>query len=131
MLRVLGTPRRFCDGLSRRELLTVGGLSLFGDLTLPNVLLASEARDGERARHHAEALRQGRLRAGKAKSVILLYLMGGPPQQDTFDLKPDAPAEVRGEFKPIRTSADGIRICELLPQTARWMHRSALVRSVH
>src|SRR4029078_11716307 len=73
----------------------------------------------------------GRLKPGKAKSVLLLYLMGGPPQQDTFDMKPDAPAEVRGEFKPIRTSADGIQICELLPRTPRWMHRSAIVRSVH
>src|SRR5262249_10711109 len=69
--------------------------------------------------------------AGKAKSVILLFLHGGAATQDMFDLKPDAPAEIRGEFKPIATSAPGIRICEHLPRMARWMHKAALIRSVN
>ncbi len=119
MLRVLGNPKRFCDGTTRRDLLTAGALSLFGGMTLPNLVAAEEAA------------RRSPSRPGKARSVLLLYLMGGPPQQDMFDLKPDAPAEVRGEFKPIPSSASGIEVCELLPKTARWMHRSAIVRSAH
>jgi hypothetical protein len=117
MLRVLGSPRRMCDGLSRREVITAGSIGLFGGMSLPTLVQAEEAR-------------RPWVPPGKAKSVILLYLMGGPPQQDTFDMKPDAPAEVRGEFKPIPSSASGVDICELLPKTARWMHRSAIVRSV-
>src|SRR5207248_2579493 len=70
-------------------------------------------------------------RAGKARSVLLLYLHGGAPTQDMFDLKPNAPREVRGEFKPIATNVPGIQVCEHLPRTARWMHRCAIVRSVH
>ena len=66
-----------------------------------------------------------------AKSVVLLYLQGGPPTQDMFDMKPAATGGVGGEFKPIASSASGIQICELLPKTARWMHKSAIVRSVH
>lgn len=121
MLRILGNPRRLCDGFTRRELLTAGGISLFGGMTLPDVARAEQAARGSSAW----------VRPGRAKSVILLYLMGGPPQQDTFDLKPDAPAEVRGEFRPIETNVSGIQICELLPKSAQWMHRSAIVRSAH
>ncbi len=67
----------------------------------------------------------------RAKSVVLLYLQGRPPTQDMFDLKPYAPNGVGGEFKPIASSAPGIDVGELLPQTARWMHKSAIVRSVY
>jgi hypothetical protein len=90
MLRILGNPKRFCDGATRRDLLTAGGLSLFGGVTLGNIAEAEErARAGFPARTPREqALRDGTLRPGKAKSVILLYLMGGPPQQDMWDLKP-------------------------------------------
>lgn len=130
MLRVLGSPRRLCDATTRRELITAGALGLFGSMTLPN-LVHAETLKQDRLHRREAAERAGWLRPGKAKSVILLYLMGGPPQQDTFDLKPDAPAEVRGEFKPIKTSASGVEICELLPRTAKWMHRSAIVRSAH
>ncbi len=69
-------------------------------------------------------------REGKAKSVMFLFLHGGAPTQDMFDMKPDAPAEVRGEFMPIATSAPGVRICEHLPKMAKWMHRAAIVRTV-
>jgi hypothetical protein len=68
---------------------------------------------------------------GSAKHVIHIYLHGGAPTQDMWDLKPAAPAEIRGEFKPIATSASGIAICEHLPKTANWMHKAAIVRSVH
>ncbi len=118
MLRVLGTPRRLCDGLTRRELLRVGALSAFGGLTLRNLLWAEEHGDAQR-------------RPGKAKSVIVLYLLGGAATQDMWDLKPNAPVEVRGEFKPIATSVPGIQICEHLPHMAGWMHKAAIVRSVN
>ena len=119
MLTLLGSPRRCCDGVTRRESLSAGALTLLGGgFTLPN-LLAAEAR------------KPATLRPGKAKNVILLYLLGGAATQDMWDLKPDAPTEVRGEFKPIDTSAPGVRICEHLPRTSKWMHKAAVVRSVN
>jgi hypothetical protein len=120
MLTMLGSKRRCCDGLTRRETLKAGALSLLGGFfTLPS-LLAMEQQAKTRAR-----------RPGKAKSVILLYLLGGAATQDMFDLKPDAPSGVRSEFKPITTSAAGIQVCEHLPRLARWMHRAAVVRTVN
>lgn len=71
------------------------------------------------------------LRPAKAKSVVLLYLQSGPPTQDMFDLKPEAPSDVAGEFKSIATSAPGVEVGELLPLTARWMLKAAIVRSVY
>src|SRR5438094_3296699 len=120
MLTMLGSPRRCCDGLTRRETLQAGALALLSGFSLPSLLRAEQRR--------AEAPAP---RPRKAKSVILLYLLGGAPTQDMFDLKPAAPAEVRGEFKPIATSAPGVQICDQLPRTAKWMHRTALVRSVN
>jgi hypothetical protein len=119
MLTMLGSPRRCCDGMTRRESLRAGALSLLGSaFTLPNLLRAEESR----AVHE---------RPGRAKSVILLYLLGGAATQDMWDLKPTGLTETRGEFKPIATTASGIQICEHLPQMARWMHKAALVRSVN
>jgi hypothetical protein len=116
MITMLGSPRLCCDGLTRRETLQVGTLALLGGFfNLPSLL----------------ALEGGAARRGKARSVILLYLQGGPATQDMFDLKPDAPAGVRSEFRPIATSAPGITVCEHLPQMARWMHRAVVVRSVY
>ena len=63
--------------------------------------------------------------------MVLFYLQGGPPTQDMFDLKPDAPNGIRSEFKPIATSPPGVQVCELLPLTAQWMHKTAVVRSVY
>ncbi len=91
----------------------LGGLAL-GGLSLPG-LLRAEAQAGIRSSH---------------KAVIMVFLSGGPPHQDLVDLKPDAPVEIRGEFKPIRTSVPGIQICELLPGLARRMDRLALIRSI-
>src|SRR5262245_10540217 len=119
MLTVLGSPRRCCDGLTRRETLKAGALSLLGGtFNLPSLLALEES--------------QGRsLRPGKAKSIILLYLLGGAATQDMYDLKPAGPRETRGEFKPIATNVPGIQICEHLPRMAKWMHKTALVRSLN
>ncbi len=114
MLTLQGASRPgFCDGRTRRDFLRIGGLAL-GGLTLPD-LLRAESLQASAARH---------------KAVIMVFLPGGPSHQDIFDLKPDAPAEVRGEFKPIATNVDGIRICEHLPQLARLMDKCTLIRSM-
>jgi hypothetical protein len=117
MITVLGSPRLSCDGVTRRETLRVGALSLLGGFfNLPSLLALERARPSGRR--------------GRARSVILLYLQGGPATQDMFDLKPDAPVGIRGEFRPAPTSAPGVQICEHLPGMARWMHRAVIVRSV-
>lgn len=121
MLRILGHGRNCCDGLKRREALTVGGLSLFSGLSLPTLLRASE--------HAAIPSRTPVLPSGPAKSVILVNLFGGPPHQDMFDLKPKAPENVRGEFSGIDTTVPGLQICELLPETAKVMDRASLIRT--
>ena len=133
MLSLLGRKRQACDGLTRRDLLQAGALGLFGGMTLPQLLQAESARSAAttaRGNRLQQAMEAGFVRPGKAKSVILLNLFGGPPTQDMFDMKPAAPLEVRGEFKPVSTSAPGIQICEQLPRMAKWMHRSAIVRSL-
>ena len=107
--------------LDRRELLRVGGLSLAG-LSLPLLL--------QQTAHAADKPSKPSRTFGKAKSCILLYLSGGPAQLDTFDPKPDAPEDIRGEFKPIATSVTGVRFSELLPRTAKWMHQIGLVRTM-
>ncbi|MEO2031986.1 MAG: DUF1501 domain-containing protein [Planctomycetaceae bacterium] len=115
MITLLGNPKRTCAGITRRDALTAGGLSLFG-MTLPDLLQAEQSRvalPGD----------------GKAKSVILIYLFGGPPLHDTFDPKPNAPVEIRGEFGSTPTSVPGVHYSDLLPQMAKWMDRSTLIRS--
>ncbi len=120
MLSILGQQTRLCDGISRREMLRVGGLGAFG-LSLPFLSHARQVRA-------AEALSpQGTKRA---KSCIVLFLMGGPPQHSTWDPKPNAPQEVRGEFGPISTSVPGMQLCELLPRTALLADRLAVLRAV-
>lgn len=117
MLRILGSRTRLCDGLSRREVLRAGGLGLLG-LQLADLLRLPAA--------HASPAPPA---FGKAKSCILLYLYGAPSQLETFDLKPEAPADVRSQFKPIPTAVPGISVCEHLPRTARVMDRCTLVRT--
>src|SRR5512145_2498348 len=114
MLRILGDEARGpsttrCDGLSRREMLRVGGLSALG-LSMPQ-LWQAQAVGGPPASPAR----------GRAKSCIILFLMGAPPQHSTWDPKPDAPAEVRGEFGPISTAVPGVQVCELFAKTARLM----------
>ena len=103
------------DALTRREVLRAGAIGL-GGLTLPNLLRLQAAATPRKA--------------GKARSVILLFLSGGPSQLDMWDLKPDAPEEVRGTFRPIATNVPGIRICEHLPKMARLGDKYVLVRSM-
>ncbi len=110
--------------LDRRELLRIGGLSLTG-LTLP-FLLEHAAHAAAPFTAHAPRPRS----FGKAKRCILLYLSGGPAQLDTYDPKPGAPDDIRGEFRTIPTSVTGVRFSELLPRSARWMHRIGLVRTL-
>lgn len=117
MIRFLGPGTRLCDGRSRREILRVGGLGLLGaGLGLPSLAATSTA--------------PGEASFGRAKSCIVLFLMGGPPQHSTWDPKPDAPAEVRGEFGPIATNVPGIAISSLLPMTAKVMDKICLLRAV-
>ncbi len=114
MLTFGGRKRRgFCDGVTRRDFLKVGGLAL-GGLSLPDVLRA-EARAGTGKSH---------------KAVIMIFLPGGPPHQDMVDMKPDAPSGVRGEFKPIPTNVPGLDICEMMPRLATMMDKFAVLRTV-
>src|SRR4051812_1019583 len=105
MLAIWGKKQTtFCDGISRRNFLQVGALGLAG-LTLGDLL-----------RLRAE---QSQARRLSRKAAIMIYLAGGPPHQDPYDLKPHAPQEVRGEFKPIASHVPGIQLCELLPLQAK------------
>ena len=119
MLRVLGSPTQLCDSITRRDVMRVGGLSLFAGasgFTLPRLLAANEEDRGLKRR-------------AKAKSIILFNLLGGPSHIDMFDMKPEAPREIRGEFRPIASSVPGLQVCELLPRIARLMHKATLVRT--
>ncbi|MBI1917386.1 MAG: DUF1501 domain-containing protein [Planctomycetes bacterium] len=115
MLDFVGRGHRTCDGVSRRTFLKVGSLAL-GGLSLPGLL-----------RLRAQTKEKGTPR----RSVILLWLAGGPSHIDMYDLKPNAPIEVRGEFKPVRTNVPGIQISEHLPRQARILDRLAVVRSAY
>ena len=106
MLRFLGPPRPLCDGCTRRDLLQVGGLSALG-LLLPRAGAAASGPTG----------------FGRARACVVVYLFGGPSHIDLWDMKPDAPAEVRGEFRPVATTVPGVRLCEHLPRLARRAHR--------
>lgn len=122
MLRILGSAKRLCDGWTRREMLRAGGLTTFG-LPLTQLLRFQEAQASMPSASSSKSF-------GKARACILLYLYGAPSQLETFDLKPDAPTDVRGDFNPIDTSVPGVRICEHLPLTAEVMHWTTLVRSM-
>src|SRR5438876_9120410 len=106
-------PERFCDGISRRSFLKVGGLAL-GGLALADFL-----------RLRAEGLVAG----GRGKSVIMICLGGGPSHVDTYDMKPEAPAGIRGEFRPIKSNVPGMDLSELLPRQAKIADKFAVVRS--
>ena len=115
MLKIFGqSTNRFCDGISRRDFLRIGGLSM-GGISLPQLLQAEELA-GIRKSH---------------KAVIMIYMAGAPPHQDMYDLKMDAPAEIRGPHKPIRTKVPGIQISEHLPHCARIMDKLIPIRSMY
>jgi hypothetical protein len=113
MITILGQENRFCDGLTRRNFLQIGGLAL-GGLTMPDILRA-EAQAGIRASH---------------KAIIMVFLPGGPPHQDMWDIKTEAPAEIRGEFKPVKTNVPGIEICEHFPRLAAMMDKLVVIRTI-
>jgi hypothetical protein len=121
MLRILGSPKRLCTGLTRRDMLQVGALGFFG-LGLSDFFRLSEvqAAPAQRRERHF----------GRARSCILIHLYGAPSQLETVDMKPHAPAEIRGELKPIRSSMPGLDVCELLPNFAKVMDRTTVVRSM-
>jgi hypothetical protein len=122
MLRILGSAKKFCDGITRRDMLWAGGLSMFG-LGLADYLRLQELQ--------ASPVRQSLPRSfGRAKSCILLYLYGSPSQLELADMKYDAPREIRGELGGIRSSLPGCDVCELLPYTSRVMHNVSVLRSV-
>ncbi len=109
-----GRAGRLCDGITRRDTLRIGSLTV-GGLSLPALLRAEQAA-GIRSSH---------------KSVIMIYMCGAPAHQDMYDMKMDAPAEIRGEFRPIRTNVPGIEICEHMPRMASIMDKCVVLRSVH
>jgi hypothetical protein len=110
---ILGQGPRLCDGLTRREWLRIGGLSAFG-LSLPALVGARAAG----------------ATTGRAKACIVLFHLGGPPQHETWDPKPDAPPEVRGEFKPTATNVPGVQVGELMPRTAQLMDKICILRGM-
>ena len=125
MFQIHDRPTRLCDGVSRRELLRIGGLGMLGSLSLSGLTLPG-LLDAQAAPLSAGS---GKM-FGRAKNIIFLYLTGGPPQHETFDPKPDAPVDIRGPFNPIATNVPGIQFCELLPRTARIADKLAVVRSM-
>jgi hypothetical protein len=120
MLNIYGSRSRLCDGLTRREVLRIGSLGAFG-LSMPQ-LLRQQAQATPQPNQSASA--------GRAKSCIVLFLMGGPPQHSTWDPKPNAPPEIRGEFKPIATNVPGLQVGELMPHTARVADKICVLRAV-
>src|ERR1051325_4100884 len=108
-----GASERLCDGLSRRGFLKAGGLAL-GGLALSDFLRLKAA---------------GAVAQGRGKSVIMICLGGGPSHLDTYDMKPEAPSEFRGEFHSIKSIEPGMRLCELLPRQARIADKFAVVRT--
>jgi Protein of unknown function (DUF1501) len=114
MFTIAGRARSgYCDGVTRRDFLKIGGLGL-GGMSLPQ-LLRAEDQSGITRSH---------------KAVIMIFLAGGPPHQDMFDLKPDAPDGIRGEYRPIPTNVPGLDICEHMPRLAKMMDKFAVIRSV-
>src|SRR5437868_1119405 len=113
MFTVWGTKQAFCDGVSRRGFLQVGAFG--AALTLADLLRLRAATPG---------------RSATCKSAIMIYLPGGPSHMDMYDLKPDAPKEFRGEFKPIATNVPGVQICEHMPLQAKMWDKLACVRSI-
>src|SRR3712207_6737030 len=117
MLNLIGAPQRFCDRISRRNFLRIGAFG--AGLTLADMLRARAA-----ANPAAVAA------PSSNKAAIMIYLPGGPSHMDMYDLKPDAPVEYRGEFRPIPTNVPGIQISEHMPRQARMFDKLAVIRSV-
>ncbi len=125
MLSLASRRIKLCDGMSRREWLRVGGLG--GLLTLPQLLAGRVLADQPTAQPLEPSARGS---FGRAKSCILCFMFGGQPHQDLYDLKPDAPVELRGECRPIASSVPGTQLGDSIPRIAARAHQFALVRSV-
>src|SRR5579862_1927426 len=121
MLTIPGQKGSLCDGPTRRELLRVGSVGLFG-LNLANFFQWQQAQGASRL--------EGARGFNSAKSVILVFLQGGPSHIDIWDPKPDAPTSVRGEFKPINSNVSGIQLSETMPMLAQQMDKCTLIRSM-
>ena len=107
---------KFCDGYNRRNFLKIGAMGLgFGGIGLSDMLKLQANQNKPKTSY---------------KAVINIHLEGGPPQMDTFDMKPESSLELRGEFSPIRTKVPGTHICELLPQLAKLTDKFSIIRSV-
>lgn len=119
MIRLFGNPKTLCDGVTRRDLLHLGGLSLFG----LNLADFSSLQAAQTSRPASGSF-------GRAKSCILVYLVGAPPQHETFDPKPEAPAAIQGELKAISSAIPGVPVGELLPRFAEIADRLTIVRSM-
>ncbi|MFM8579217.1 MAG: DUF1501 domain-containing protein [Planctomycetaceae bacterium] len=118
MLSIFGRTQNLCSGPTRRDFLAIGGLSFgMGGLPLASILRAEDQAPAS-------------LGSRRHKSLINIFLAGGPPHQDMWDLKMDAPSEIRGEFRPISTNVPGIEICEVFGRLAKRMDRCAIIRSV-
>src|SRR3954466_9419355 len=117
MFQLNGAPRALRGGMTRRAMLRIGAIAPLG-LTLPALLRAAETPGPNAGKF------------GKAKRCLMLYMWGGPSHIDTFDMKPGAPAEIRGEFSPIRTRTPGLQICEHLPYLAKQTDKMGFIRSV-
>src|SRR4029078_141406 len=115
MFTLFGARQRYCDGISRRNFLKIGAFG--AGLTLADMLRAKATAAGPSA-------------ARANKSAIMIYLPGGPSHLDMYDLKPEAPAEFRGEFRPVDTNVPGLQICEHFPLQAMMWDKLAVVRSV-
>jgi len=117
MLNFLGSAQKFCDGLNRRSFLRIGAFG--AGLTLADMLRAK-----------ANASTSANQTPTATKSAIMIYLPGGPSHMDMYDLKPDAPVEYRGEFRPIQTNVAGVQISEHMPRQARMFDKLAVIRSI-
>src|SRR6185436_4184646 len=117
MFNILGSKQKFCDGLSRRSFLKIGAFG--AGLTLADML-----------RSKAAANAAAPTTTSVTKSAIMIYLPGGPSHMDMYDLKPDAPMEYRGEFRPIQTNVAGVQISEHFPRQARMWDKLSCIRSI-
>lgn len=114
MLIVQGQPQTLCNGFTRRDVLQAAGAGLLGT-SLPALLAAEEA---------------GAVVRPRAKSVLFLFMFGGPSQLETFDMKPDAPTEIRGPYRPIASRTPGLMVCEKLPKMATLSDKYAVIRTI-
>src|SRR6195256_5397112 len=126
MLNIPGRRCYTCEGPTRRELMRIGSIGLMG-LSLPHFFLWREkAKAAEAINKYA-----GARGFGSAQSVIMVFLQGGPSHIDIWDPKPDAPSNIRGEFKPIKSNVPGIWLSEVMPKLAKQMDKATLVRSLN